>query len=69
MENGVAAKLIKARGAIPRAVVAQAVGISVSALGMYETGRRVPKDVIKVRFADYYKMSVQELFFSEQTKK
>ena len=43
--------------------VANAVGISVSALAMYETGKRVPRDEIKVMLARYFNTSVEALFF------
>ena len=59
----VAERLIIARGKKKREDVAKAVGVSVSAIAMYENGDRVPRDEIKVRLADYYKKSVQELFF------
>lgn len=45
-----------------REEVAFNVGISVSALTMYEIGKRVPRDEIKVRLADYYKCSVASIF-------
>jgi putative transcriptional regulator len=50
----------------PREKVAADIGISVSALQMYENGQRVPRDEIKVKIANYYKKSVQELFFDQQ---
>ena len=56
-------KLAKLRNEKSRAEVASAVGISISALGMYETGERVPRDEIKVRLADYYGTNVQDIFF------
>ena len=56
-------RLVQARGLRRRADVAAEVGISVSALSMYETGARVPRDEIKIRLADCYHTSVQELFF------
>ena len=59
----VAERLVNARGDKSRRVVAEAVGISVSALTMYELGQRVPRDDIKVRIADYYGCTVQALFF------
>lgn len=59
-----AEKLVKARGMIPRETVAKAVGVSVSAISMYENGARVPRDEVKVKLADYYNTSVQDLFFS-----
>lgn len=57
-------RLVKARGKRTREEVANAVGISVSAMAMYENGARVPRDEIKVKLADYYKTTVQKLFFS-----
>ena len=45
--------------------VANAVGISVSALAMYETGKRVPRDKIKVMLARYFNTSVEALFFTD----
>lgn len=60
----VAERLIKARGDRPRNVVCDAVGISLSAITMYETGQRVPRDEVKVKLAEYYGTTVQELFFS-----
>ena len=60
----IAQRLIDARGDRPRAEVAKAVGISLSALTMYEIGKRVPRDEIKVRLSDYYGVSVQDLFFT-----
>ena len=59
----VAERLIKARGDKRREEVAKAVGISLSAIAMYENGERVPRDEIKVRLADYYQTTVQKLFF------
>ena len=39
-------------------------GISVSALSMYETGERIPRDNFKVILADYYKRSIKSIFYS-----
>ena len=58
-------RLRKLRGDTSRENVADAVGISVSAISMYENGERIPRDVIKVELASYYKKSVQEIFFDE----
>ena len=56
-------RLVKARGGKPQRQAAKEIGISRSALSMYETGARVPKDEIKIRIADVYGLSVQALFF------
>lgn len=52
------------RGQRSQKEVADAVGISVSALGMYETGKRMPQDHIKVRLAAFYGKTVEEIFFA-----
>ena len=63
--NRIGEKLIELRGDRTQIEVASAVGISVSALAMYETGRRIPRDEIKLRLAAYYSTAVQALFFEE----
>lgn len=60
----IAERLIELRGSRTREEVANAIGVSVSALGMYEQGRRMPRDEIKVKFAKYYKKTVQSIFFA-----
>lgn len=58
-------KLSDLRGNKSQEEVAKAVGISTSALSMYECGERIPRDIIKVRLAKYYKKSVQYIFFTD----
>lgn len=55
-------KLIALRGERSQEEVAKALGISVSALSMYEQGNRIPRDEIKIRMADYYGISIEDLF-------
>lgn len=59
----VAERLVMARGDRRREEVASAVGVSLSAIAMYENGERVPRDETKIKLAAYYGMTVQELFF------
>lgn len=56
-------RLYELRGDTPREELAKVLDISVSAISMYENGERVPRDSIKVKIAEYYKKSVQEIFF------
>lgn len=44
--------------------VAENLNISESALSMYETGNRIPRDEIKIRIAKYYGKSVQSIFYA-----
>ncbi len=63
IDQTIAERLVAARGERTRQEVASAVGISLSALSMYENGQRVPRDEIKVALANYYGKTVQELFY------
>ena len=60
-----AAALKEARGEMSRKDVANKLGISLSALSMYESGERVPRDELKVRMAKLYNTTVGRLFFGE----
>lgn len=53
------------RGNTPRAVVAEAAGVSISAMQMYENGERVPRDETKVALAAFFHTTVGALFFGE----
>lgn len=59
----IAERLVRARGKRTQREVAGKLGIAVSTLGMYETGRRVPKDEIKVKLSKLYGVPIQELFY------
>lgn len=58
-------RLKELRGDRNRDKVAEAVGISSSALGMYECNKRIPRDDVKKRLADFYNVSIQQLFFED----
>lgn len=57
-------RLIELRGNRTQEEVARANDISVSAIGMYERGERIPRDEVKIRLAEYYKTSVQSIFYA-----
>lgn len=58
--------LKKLRGGTSREKVAKSVGISVSALGMYEQGRRIPRDEVKVKLAKFYGVPIESIFFTSE---
>ncbi|MDK2600105.1 helix-turn-helix transcriptional regulator [Bacillus stercoris] len=62
-------RLLSLRAEKSRSEVAEAVKISVSALQMYETGQRIPRDEIKIKLADYYQKTVQQIFLIINTTK
>ena len=61
----IARRLREARAGRYESDVCEACGIVRSALCQYETGRRIPMDEIKVRLAQYYGKTVQELFYDD----
>lgn len=56
-------KLRALRGKKTQQQVADDLGITKSALAMYERDERVPRDEIKIRIAAYYGETVQFIFF------
>ena len=68
MDSILIGKKIKTmRGTKTQEEIASACGITTSSLSMYETGRRIPRDEIKVRLAAYFGVSIGELFFEENS--
>lgn len=63
MEN---TQLRMARGERSQKEIANELGISVSALSMYESGERSPRDDLKIRMARLYNTTVGHLFFGEK---
>ena len=66
MRNSLGDKLKALRGTRSVAEVAREIGISQSALSMYENGQRIPRDSIKIRLARYYKTSIESLFYADK---
>ena len=46
--------------------IAEVVGVRQSTLSYYERGIKNPSDKVKIRLANFYGKSIQELFFSSQ---
>lgn len=55
--------LIALRGEKTQLEVAEAIGVGQSTYAMYETGKRIPSDEVKIRIAKYYSTTVQNIFF------
>jgi len=58
-------RLRELRGDRKQSEVARAADIAITALSMYEGGKRIPTDGIKIRLAEYFDVSVGALFFNE----
>ena len=56
-------RLKKLRGKRTMEEVAQAIGVTKQAINLYESGWRTPKDDLKIKIAQYYEKSVQDIFF------
>lgn len=56
-------KIRELRGDKTQSTVAEAIGITKSALAMYERDERRPRDEVKVKLANYFGCSVAEIFY------
>lgn len=63
--KGYGEKLKILRGERSRKEVADAIGTSESAIAMYEREERIPRDKTKIALADYFKTTVQFIFFEK----
>jgi len=61
----IAKNLIILRGKRTQSEVAKAINVSQSSYAMYETGKRVPSDEVKIAIANYFNRTVQEIFFEQ----
>ena len=64
-KKAIGRRLRELRGSRTQNEVADAIGISVTAVGMYERGERIPRDEIKVKLAVFYGKTVEEIFFDK----
>ena len=62
-------QLKELRGDKTQQEAAAGIGITKSALAMYERDERVPRDEVKVRIANYYGVSLMYLFFNHNEHK
>lgn len=53
------------RGEKTQNEVARAIGITKSALAMYERDERRPRDEIKIKIANYFGKTVSEIFYAD----
>lgn len=52
------------RGDRSQETMAKELHITKSSLAMYERNERVPRDEVKIRIANYFGKTVQEIFFN-----
>lgn len=64
-DKAVVGKRLRAlRGSRSQKEVADALGVTVMAVSLYEAGERMPRDEIKVKLANYFKKSVTSIFYA-----
>lgn len=62
-------KILRKKSGITQANLAKKLGISPSAVGMYEQGRREPESKMLVKIAEFFNVSVDYLVDSRKRKK
>lgn len=61
---GTRLKELRSKKHLTQAEVARAIGISTSAIAMYERDERVPRDTVKVKLAEFFGKTVANIFFA-----
>lgn len=69
MSVGTKLKALRIQKKSTQQKAADDIGITKSALAMYERDERVPRDEIKIRIANYYGESVQSIFLARESTK
>ena len=64
MSAGTILRDLRIKKGVSQGIVASDIGITKSSWAMYERGERVPRDEVKVKIAQYFNLSVQEIFFN-----
>ena len=67
--NEIGRRIAELRGNRSQQELAEDLGISKSALSMYERGERMPRDEVKERIAIHFNKSIQEIFFASEEHK
>ncbi|MBQ8289355.1 MAG: helix-turn-helix transcriptional regulator [Clostridia bacterium] len=65
MNKTIGKRLMLLRGKKSRKEVAEGIGVTPSAVAMYERGERVPRDDIKIRYAKFFGKTVESIFFAK----
>ena len=59
-------KELRTERGMTETALAKELGISQSAITMYETGNRVPRDEIKIRMAVFFGRTVESIFYPKK---
>lgn len=65
--QGYGKRLKALRGDLTQAKVAEALGIATSAIAMYESEQRIPRDEVKIALAKFYHTTVEAIFFANDS--
>ena len=62
--KGYGKKLKELRGARSQTEIANAIKVAPSAIAMYESEQRMPRDDVKIKLASLFKTTVQYIFYT-----
>lgn len=66
VENGERLKALRQKAGLKLEAVAAGCDISTSALVLYESGERNPRDDIKINLANFFNVAVQDIFYPQK---
>lgn len=57
-------KQLREEKGISQLELSKQIGVSPSSITMYEQGERVPRDYVKIKIADFFGETVENIFFN-----
>lgn len=65
MTTGEKLRKLRTDNGLTTQCIAETFGCAKSAWYMYERDERVPRDELKIKIADFFKLTVQEIFYDD----
>lgn len=63
LKSGEKLRRLREKQSLSQLELAKIIGVERSAIAMYESGQRTPRDLIKIKLAEFFNVSITDLFF------
>ena len=59
-------KTLREERSLSQLQLSEAIGVSPSSITMYEREERIPRDLVKIKLANFFNVSVESIFFAQE---
>lgn len=59
-------KTLREKRNLSQLQLSEAIGVSPSSITMYEREERIPRDSVKIKIANFFDVTVESIFFTEE---